>query len=150
MTNNKRLTRVLEFDLADAPMLLHAMRIGANTAMMCGHRDAQERLKRYGAMLKEFISPVSDIFDPECWAEIGMALADAKECRVGLAPRAHDTSWSPTLFLSVVVDGRRFRDTSWMGYKRDSPIPEKVCEALRQLAPVNCLVEVGLKETTVG
>lgn len=138
--SNDRLKRTLEFDLTDAPMLAHAMRIAACTALMCGHKDAQKRLDQYQAFLAQLVPPEAKHFEEEVWAEIGMALGEAKSFRVTLCKDSwRNHQWVREGRIVVHVDDRTF-DAS-KGFERfgwDAPELKAVFKMLTELAPMGC------------
>lgn len=143
MSDNKRLKRTLEFDLADAPMIAAAFRLAACTAMMCSHKDADKKLRAYEAVLKQFVPEAASHFDAERWAEIGMALIDAKDFRVTIEPRRweRDASWWREGVVVVYVGKKRFEADGMKlhGVKRgDDETIKGLHEALTELAPLDC------------
>lgn len=139
---NKRLKRSIEFDLADAPMLMAAVRLAACQAMMSQHKDADKRLRQYQEMFAQFVPPEAERFDEETWAEIGMALLAAKTYRVTIEPKRWDKDWWYEGDLVVYVDGRRFRaDKGGINHyvkKGDAGPPQALHDALKELAPMEC------------
>jgi hypothetical protein len=147
MSDNKRLKGTLEFDIADAPMLVHAMQIAACTAMMCGHRDAQKKLDAYKAIFQQFAPPEAKFFDEEEWAEIGMALMTAKTFHVTIAePRWNRSHWWSSGYVQVIVDEREFSGAAGSDLKRGAAEIEAIYNALAQLAPMNCTGTFDAKE----
>lgn len=140
---NNRLKRTMEFDLADAPMLMAAVRLAACTAMMCGHKAADKKLRVYQQFFTQFLPEAAARFDEEAWAEIGMALLDAKEFRVTIEPKRweRDRSWWYDGVLTVYVGTKRFEaDKGAKPYIRrgDDDAPRALYEALVELAPMDC------------
>lgn len=155
--SNRRDKFVMEFDRADAPMLVHALGIAANTAMMCGHPQAQKKLQAYREAVKAFAPPEADRFDEEVWAEMGIALLTAKRVDVGVKQRAWEhkgSDWWSEGTLVVTVDGREFRgDRGGKPHVRrdDGVTISALYEVVKEMAPMEgCSVGVGylVKEPT--
>jgi len=133
--------RTLEFDLQDAPMLVHALLIGANTAMMCGNKEAQKKLRAYGKMLEPLVPPEAQHFDPEVLAEIGGALQDASFCEVSFQPQP----WNKFLFMGARLEvkiGERVWASNHRTYnvRTDMSVLEAVTQMLQEWAPLECVV----------
>lgn len=152
MSNNRNM-RTMEFDVSDAPMLLHAMAIAAATALMCGHPDARKRFERYKDLFKSFVPPEADLFDEETWGDIGMVLAQAQAFRViaDLHPidrrrkekGEYVSPYSTKLRLRVEVDvgekTRAFETKYGVDIKPDGdPRVKAVHDVLAELAPLDC------------
>lgn len=140
---NNRLKRTMEFDLADAPMLMAAVRLAACTAMMCSHKDADKKLRVYQKMFEQFVPACAARFEEEVWAEIGMALLNAESFRVTIEPRSweRDRTWWYEGVLTVYVGKKRFeagRGISAYVKRGDDEAPKALYEALTELAPMDC------------
>ena len=140
--SNDRLKRTIEFDLMDAPMLVHAMMIAANTAKMCGHRDAEKKLRAYQAVLKTFVPPEAAHFDEEAWAELGMALMEAQHFHVTVTQKSweHHKWWSEG-HLTVICQGRAYkanRGSDCYVKRGDDTAPQALYKVLKELAPMDC------------
>lgn len=143
MSDNARLKRTLEFDLHDAPMLVHAMSIAACTAMMCGHPDAEKKLRAYKAMFAAFEPPEAKPFEAEHWAEMGEALLQAKTFHVTIVPRFSERgySWWSEGYLAVQVQGRTFianRGVKPEVKRGDDSAPQALYKVLKEIAPMDC------------
>lgn len=139
MADNKRLKATLEFDIADAPMLVHAMQIAACTAMMCGHKDAQKKLDAYKQVFAQLAPPEAKFFDEEEWAEMGLALLTAASYHVTIAePKWHRGHWWSTGFIQVNIDDREFSGSAASQLKRGAAEIEAIFKALGELAPIGC------------
>ena len=140
MTNN-RLKRTLEFDVTDAPMLMHALRIGACTAMMCGHKDADQKMRAYEAILKQFVPEAAKMFDEEVWASMGIALTTAKAFEVTLIrDRWERQSWyAPKGRLAVIVREKIFQAGWDHKYAFDDPALRLLYDTLTEIAPLDCV-----------
>lgn len=139
MTDNKRLKGTFEYDLMDAPMIVHALQIAANTALMCGNPDARVKLQAYRDLLKTTAPACVFLFDEEQWAEMGMALVTAKRMRIelDLPPYMRDQYWRREKAIKIDVDGFVImsRDVRFEG---SCPEFNEVCEYLKQIAPLTC------------
>jgi hypothetical protein len=150
MTDNARLKRTFEFDLADAPVLMRAFSIAACTAMLCGHHTAKRRLDEYKAMMAQFVPPEAALFDEEEWCEIGIALVDAESFSVVLeAPRwerDRGTFWRG--LITVRVGDKVWQSDSTERYERGDPKIAAVHRVLAELAPIGCegILDDGNKE----
>lgn len=141
--SNNRLKRTLEFDVADGPMLMAAVRLAACTAMMCSHRDAEKKLRVYQQMFAQHVPAAAARFDEETWAEIGMALMAATSFHVTILPKRweRDRSWWREGALAVTIDGATFlgdHGVSPYVKRGDDAPPQALCEALQELAPMDC------------
>lgn len=146
--SNMQNKRTLEFDVTDAPMMLHAMQIAANTAMMCGHPSARARFQQYRDFFKSLIPAEANFFGKEVWGEIGMALATAKTFRVYLDEDNFDKMdrargrprWNVGYCLFVQIG-----DTAWKAkyelrdMKAGDPRARAVHDLLQSLAPIDCV-----------
>lgn len=141
MTDNGRHKRTLEFDVMDAPMLAAALRLAACTAMMCGHKDAQKRLDQYRDVVAQLVPPEAKLFDEECWAEIGMALADAPTFEVSIRATRWDpkpSRWSQGKIV-VTIGKRSWENDRIQRYAPGDPTFKAVFDVLQQLAPIDCV-----------
>lgn len=151
--SNSQNKRTLEFDVTDAPMLLHAMSIAAATAHMCGHPLARKRFDQYKAMLKAYVPPEADLFDEEVWGEMGMVLSSAKAFTVradlstfhqGCKDRGEYVGrYMTKLVLYVDIDtGTKVRTyEARYGVKLEpegDPRVKAVYDVLAELAPLDC------------
>lgn len=140
--DNGRRKLVLEFDEMDAPMILHALRIGATTAMMCGHPDAKIRLNKYCEFVKQFIPPAAQLFGEEEWGEIGIAMDGQTEFTVFLAPLTwRETEyWNPKYSEGQIVVrvGRRAWRSNDSNFRQGDERVQLVLDTLNQLAPMDC------------
>ncbi|USN16148.1 hypothetical protein PAPPERLAPAPP_04070 [Brevundimonas phage vB_BpoS-Papperlapapp] len=151
--SNSRNKRTFEFDVTDAPMLLHAMSLAAATAMMCGHPDAKRRFQSYRDMLKEYVPVEADLFDEEVWGEMGMALArsQAFRVRIDLSPYhrgcqergEYISRYLTKLRLYVEIDVGSKTKTFEAKYgveceAQDDPKVKAVYDVLVNLAPMDC------------
>lgn len=140
MSDNRRHTRTMEFEVSDAPALMRAFSIAACTAMMCGHKGAQARLDRYKKLMAEFVPAEAKLFDEEVWCEIGIALVNAKTFRVALTQAGwHRHHWVHDGKLTVYVDDVRFDTQGIETYRPGAPEIEAIYKVLTDLAPIDCV-----------
>lgn len=139
---NKRTTRTLEFDVMDAPVLMHALLIGANTAMLCGKPGAQARLRQYVAILREIAPDESKLFDAEDWCELGLALATAKKVQVGLKNPKWRGRFNRDYAIQVTIGTKHwFSDKSY--FMPGAEEVGKLSRLLAEIAPVGCEIVQG-------
>lgn len=89
--DNKRNKFTIEYDIADLPMVVHALAIARNTAMMCGHTVAKERLEHLRKIVDGLVPPAARVFDDQVWCEICLAIYDSPEWSVDIAR----PNWKP-------------------------------------------------------
>ncbi len=131
---DNRTKATLRFDISDAPMLFHAMVIARNTAWMSGRHMAKERLERYKAMIAEVMPPITNRFDEEGWAEMGMTLCTAPSFRVHFV-KGH--SWDK-MARCMITTGEQTWGSRREDFDPNSADAEAVFEALQQIAPLDC------------
>lgn len=158
MSNNHR-RRTLEYDIADAPAIMAALRLAACTAMMCGHKTAKSTLDMYSKILKDTIPPGCLAFDEEIWSSIGEALLTAESYIVDIQSLRH--SWDRSLEtyeygldrpgdIRIVVGERqwttRFSNVGRgpEGYTADGQTFQDILQFMDLLAPVNCERKIEL------
>ncbi len=139
---NGRRMRTIEFDEADAPMLMAAMRLAAATAYTYGpdQRRAVQRLQHYQALFLAFAPTEAAMFGSECsWAEIAIAMDGAD---------AFVVSWSEGSWpdyakgTATVAIGDRTWETGYgKGITRDHAI--RLARALEEMAPMDCELRLG-------
>lgn len=137
MASNKRTIVSLEFEQADLPMLMHALAIARNTALMCGHDAAKRRLESYRKQVEALIPKPALAFDGEVWSEIGMAVAEGNPWSVRFEAKRY--SWEAgrdTGSIVVRVGDREWTSESW-SHTQESGAVEAVREVLRDLAPLS-------------
>jgi hypothetical protein len=146
MLDNKHLKHTLEFDEADAPVIMRAFSLAAATAMMCGHPGAKKKMQAYQAMMVKFVPDAAKHFDEEVWCEIGIALASATRFEVTLCKDGwHNHHWVREGRVSILVDGRRFDAEGIDRYRFGDPILQQVFDAIRDLAPMDCEAVLATK-----
>lgn len=138
MSDNGPNKALIEIDVGDAPMIAHALRIGANTALLCGRQDARARLQAYGKVVAALAPPSARFFDEEGWAEMCMALCAASGFTVALEDqRGYMWGFHGVLVVTIGDDtwaGKRERD----GLPRDTPEAQALFDALSAYAPLGC------------
>ncbi len=141
---NKRNTRTLEFDVMDAPAILHALRIGATTAMMVGGPAARKALDAYAKIVDAMVPTAAKLFQEETWSEFGIAMLSQKEFKVFVGPVSWDIDrekyWSSysTGPIWVQFGNLRWATQNW-NYKQDGPEVKLIFDALTECAPVDCV-----------
>ncbi len=139
VVGNGRRMRTIEFDEADAPLLMAAMRLAAATALTygAGQRKARARLKHYQEMFRDMAPPEASMFQHEAaWCEIAIAMDSATEFVV----RWHEGRWPDHASgrASVTVGDRRWET----GYSE--PVTRERCRllaaALDEMAPPGCVL----------
>lgn len=137
--------RSFEYDIADAPMLLHALRIGASTAMLCGHKGAERRMRLYVQVLKDAQLPGMELFDEEVFAELGEALTLAVSYEVIVEKQGSVSShWRAERSVAVKVTDRFGAVSTYFTDHRHQASGEKleatlvaVRRLMAELAPVD-------------
>jgi len=123
--------RTLEYDIADAPMLAHAMMIAANTAMMCGGGKAENRLHHYK---KQFLdtSPAGakHLRREEDLCDIAIAMAAADTWSIHRSKRWSSDKDGEAL---ITVGNRR-----WETWKISDEAYAELVQGLVQIAPCRC------------
>lgn len=140
--SNGQNTRILQFEETDAPVLVHALIIAANTALMCGKPLAQKRLQQLRKALEQFVPEPAKDFDPEDWCEMGLAMVSAERVHVfyDVPDWARTTNtWMREKNLRITI-GKR----SWCSEKRYGTDPDGPREALvavlEEIVPLGCHV----------
>lgn len=146
--SNGRLTKTLDYESYEAPMMAHALQIAANTALMCGHEGARERLRELLGKVKANVPAEARRFDDEAFAEIGRAMQDVPddgEVVVGWAPPSWRSQWSKTGFLTVTIGDRRWTSRS-ADVPKDGSEPSDLGAYLKQIARFDVRVRIEMKE----
>jgi hypothetical protein len=141
MTND-RTKRTLTFEVSDAPMLVHALSIAACTARMCGHPDAEKRLREYLAVIKQFEPDEAKHFAEEAWGEMGMALAQAPSFHVKIDKGRWENEfnhWSGGYLYVQIGDRQWCGNRGFDRFKPGAPEVETLCKALQEIAPMDCV-----------
>lgn len=140
LTNNAT-KRTLEFELADAPMLAHALQIEATTAWMSRKHDVKNRLMMYHALIEKNVAKAALLFDGEDWAEIGMALRNAETFMVTIEKRSWEESFNTWYggVLVVLIEERRWCADTFTPFLPGAPEVLTVHAALSEIAPMDCV-----------
>lgn len=134
----------VEFHEGDAPMLVHAMIIASNTAMMCGYPGAKERFNTFKKKFEEYVPAISKLFDEEEWSEIIAKLQHVDNYVVEFqSNRWHWGEPTPeqegTIFIRI--GEARFAARGW-NLKRNDPVRRAhladLLTTLDRLAPLGC------------
>lgn len=140
MTDNRRNVRVLEYNVEDAPAILHALSIGVATAMMCGHPNAQRALTAYKNAVRQNCPKHHHLFTiGEVWTDIALALMEAKEFEIWLdGHRPWDGSPGKGK-INVRVGDRNWRSDLWEEVEATDERVTSTLEWLQNVAPVDCV-----------
>jgi hypothetical protein len=125
----------LTFSVGDLPMLLHAMRIEANVAMMSGREEARTRMKRYCDAIRSLIPAEAQVFHEATWAEMSAALGSGEAWSVAHVRNDYGF-YSRTGRLVVTIGDRKFATKS-NDIEADSPMADAVRSLLRDLSPMD-------------
>jgi len=144
MSNNRNI-RTMEFEVTDVPMIIGALRIAANTALMCGKHDAQERLRQLRKAIEQYVPTEAGWFDEEDWCELGMALTGAETVHVsydvpGWAKGGVNT-WMREKHLRVQIGKLDWVSKDRFGNEPNGPA-EALAAVLQEIAPIECAVLV--------
>lgn len=146
---NGRRMRTIEFDEADAPLLMAAMRLAAATVFTYGpdHRQSMRRLQHYQELFQQFAPPEAEMFDNEMiWAEIAIAMDTSDSFQVTW----QKGSWPDhARGRATVTIGER----SWQTGYRVGVTQEQATElarALEEMAPMSCELRMDLSEKNFG
>ena len=128
--NGERI-RSLEFDIADAPMLRHAMSIAVATAMMCSGAQAQARLRYYQRKFTELCPPgYQHLRREEDLSEIAIAMNDAPTWSIEFEARP----WRDEGEAIIRVGSR-----SWSVWSISRPNLEQLTSCINAIAPLSCM-----------
>lgn len=156
--SNKDMKRAFEYHIADAPMLAHALMIGANTARLCGHHQASERMQAYRDQIEILMPGMIDLFDEEVWSNIGALAGQAETIavRVDISPRdkadLERNNWSlrysrhakKCVFVDFTVAGK-VKTVSSSVWERNEivwgdPRAKSVADLIEQMSSIDCKV----------
>jgi hypothetical protein len=137
---NGRNVRMVPIQLGDILMLMEAMRLAGNTAMMSSLPLAEKRLREYQAMFDDMVPAGARIFDGEVWAEINITLATATSYRVFVQKKDERYYWGSDYsgYLIVQVGERSWRSLKW-DVRNDGEEMKAVIQTLEELAPLDCV-----------
>ena len=133
--SNGRLTHLLAFESYEAPMMVAALRLARNTAMMCGGHG-RKRLEAMLDEVKALVPVISRHFDEEKFADMGRALQDAKTFSVTWARNRHAFSWDAEGYMVVMLDGVIALVSSRSEHRKDSPLMMELKAYLSEIAPL--------------
>ncbi|MBS7671674.1 hypothetical protein [Croceicoccus gelatinilyticus] len=128
--NGERL-RQIEFDQADAPMLLHALIIGANTALMCGGRQATQRMAYYARLIRDLCPPGHEhLRREEDLCEIALAMREAPHWSFTFAPERWRSNGE-----AIIRVGKK----AWTSaYMITQPQADELRGCIEAIAPLTC------------
>lgn len=133
--SNGRLTQLLTYESYEAPMMLRAMRIAANTAFMCGHKDARARFQQMIDEIKPNVPACSKHFDEEAFGEMGAALQSAATYSAYWHKVGWKRDWDPEGYLVVRCDDRVWA-TRATNLRADGPELAALLGYLTEIAPL--------------
>jgi hypothetical protein len=127
---------ILEFDVADLPMLAAALRTTACEALMCGRPGARERIDAYRSAIEKMIPEPARIFDGLTWSEICLALNGATSYSVRFEEWGyHSESRSKYGMIYVSIGNKRYGSHDFRNL-RDTL--DTVQELVAAMAPLDC------------
>lgn len=125
----------IEFDRADALMIVHAMQIGANTAMMCGYPDAEARFRHYREVFKTLVpAGAVHLRSEESFTEIILAIRETKTWR---AEESRGQAFRDKLDADIIVGQRSWPTNIWL--TRDEY--QSLLDAITSMAPMDAVFE---------
>lgn len=86
--SNNQFKQLMEFDLADAPLLHRTLQRGSTVSWMMGSDGSRDVLKDYMKALEEFIPSAAKLFKEETWCEMIRATYKAKHVGVRMRTRS--------------------------------------------------------------
>ncbi|AXK44050.1 hypothetical protein [Erythrobacter aureus] len=137
--SNGRNMHSMEFPLADLLMMMEAMRIKGNVAMMSPYKGAEDRLREYQARFDALIPPHARQFDSMALCEINIELQEASYFHI-FTQRPHGQRWwheTSEGRLVVQINGKRW-STKSSNIKKDDEVYNGVLDLLKELAPMDC------------
>lgn len=133
----------LEFDEADAPMLMKALGTAVCVAMMSGGNEARNRLRYYQDQFKMFAPPAAELLDKETdLCEIAIAGATATTWSVH---SIRERYYSERFRVIIAIGERRFFSN---GLLTDKNSVTAITEMIQNILPLTC--EKQEKEDDVG
>lgn len=128
--NGTRLATFI-YDLADAPMLIHALAIGANTVMMCGGGQAQHRMRWYRDQIAATAPPGwQHLPREEDLANIAIAMATAQRWSIHRKMRWTSDKTAPT----IITVG----DHEWTTFRLTAAEHDELAACIAAIAPITC------------
>lgn len=125
----------IEFDRADALMIVHAMQIGANTAMMCGYPDAEARFRHYREVFKALVPEGAvHLRSEEAFTEIILAIREAKLWR---AEEKAGYAFQDKIDGEIIVGKRSWPTNIWLTRVQF----QSLLDAIASMAPMDAVFE---------
>lgn len=122
--------RTLEYDIADAPMLRHAMIIASNTALMCGGRNAMGRFQYYRRKFTELCPPgYEHLRREEDLCEIAIAMTGAPCWSIQFVKQRWSSN-GPAII--------RVSDNAWETLSLSPEAFSALSRCIETIAPVGC------------
>jgi len=121
----------LEFDIADAPMLAHAVLIGRNTVMMCAGGKATQRMDYYLQKLMEVCPPgYKHLNREEDLCNIVVAMTQASSWSIWRKKKWENDKEGKTII--------KVGDKLWSTWVITNEAHDEVISCLVAVAPMNC------------
>lgn len=129
--------KTLEFDEADAYMLMRALSIAVNTAMMCSGKESVQRLTYYKEQLRQFApSCANRLRRPEDLCEIAILATTVETWSVY---RVRERQWSSRA-RTVIKIGNRFFASSDL-FDDESTYHQEIVDMIKNIVPLTCSKE---------
>ncbi|UTC29695.1 hypothetical protein BAJUN_00650 [Bajunvirus bajun] len=140
--SNGALTQNLEHQLYEAPLILHALLIAGNTAMMCQQPEAKRMIDALKAKLRATIPVEAFHFDEEDFATFGKALQEPVTYHVFYH---RSNRFSRIGYIHVRIGDREWKSRSYNTHEKDAETVEKVGLMLEKIAHMDA-VRLGVPD----
>jgi hypothetical protein len=121
----------VNFDLADLPMVVSALLIGANTVMMCAGGKAENRMRYYYETIKKLAPPGWEHFDrEEDIANIVIAMQENPTWKI-----YQKKIWKSDKKGTTIIEVGKFKCDVWSATDEEHA---EIVSCLRSLAPLSC------------
>ncbi len=135
---NGRNIHSLDFPLGDMLMMMEAMRLAGNTAMMYPKPVAEARFREYQERFNALVPEPARQFSGFDLCEINIALQEASSFHVFIArPTGRQWWYNGSGRLTVQVDGDRW-STKNSNIEHGDEVFNAVLDLLTDLAPMDC------------
>lgn len=146
-----RLEGKLEFNIADAPMIYHALLIGRNTAMLNSHidKDGENRMRELMDKLKPYVPKCSEAFNPEIWATMMREVQEADFILI----HHHSPTWYSKRYaleqgIHVLVNDKRYHGGRAYRVDKERLYLSDVIDVIEHQSPLGCTIKV-INEVTL-
>jgi len=130
----------IEFDRADALIIVHAMQIAANTAMMCGYPDAEARFRHYQEVFTALVPKGAvHLRSEEAFTEIILAIRDKKVWR---AEESSARAFQDKIDGDIIVGDRRWATKLFLTRAEYKDL----LDAIISMAPMDAVFEGSTKK----